>query len=525
MAKSGINRLSTRVFDYWSLILLSVASGILTGLALNKIYWVLGLTGFVPVFYYFLKQNPNFKKVILAAIITSFFQSAFIYNWVFAVVANYTGGSLFFGFVAWLIMFLVNSIKIIFLFTIFTWFVRSIHQKQPSFLLVSLFIASSFVIADFVLEFLMRGFPWTYFFMGYTQAKNLYFIQMAEFGGVGVLTWIVIATNILLAFAIVNKKMKPLIFAVSMLGIVHIWSWIRIETIADNEQKKVKLALICDNSPTQLRWNEKRLNEYVGRLLELNQKALLTQPEIIVWNESVIPWTFEENDDFFEAIMKQSEGFNSYQLISYFTADKANPGYSSVSAYLIDEKGKVAGRYDKSELLAGIEKPLFSFLNTSLFQLPFFNQNGGGENIENKNPQTIQTKFGKIGIMICNESLQDATANTLREQGAEYLILLSNNNWFVNTALTRQHFYLTRIRAIENRSDIAVNANLGISGMIDYKGRIVKASDSEKPEVVTISIASHGCRLNFEFIRNVFYLVLLISILITILKRSRYEKF
>jgi apolipoprotein N-acyltransferase len=458
--------------------------------------------------------------------ITSLFQSAFIYNWVFAVVANYTGGSLFLGFVAWLIMFLVNSIKIIFLFSVFVWSVEFHKQKQPHFLLVTVFAASVFVLSDFVVEFLMRGFPWTYFFMGYTQAKNLYFIQMAEFGGVVILTWIVIATNVLLAFAIVNKKLKPFIFAVAMLGIVHLWGWIRIETIGNNEQKKVKLALICDNSPTKLRWNEKRLNEYVGRLLELNRKALLIQPDIIVWNESVIPWTFEENDDFFEAILKQSEGKDSYQLISYFTADKTNLGYSSVSAYLIDEKGKVAGRYDKSELLAGIEKPLFSFLNTSLFQLPFFNQNSGGENIENKNPQPIESKFGKIAIMICNESLQDATASKLREQGAEYLILLSNNNWFVNTALTRQHFYFTRIRAIENRLDIAVNANLGISGLIDYKGRIVKASDSEKPEVVTVSVASHGRRLNFELIRNVLYFILLILSFLTILKkRSKYEKF
>lgn len=520
-----MNRLSRIGFDKWLLIFLATVSGILTGLALNKFFWVLGLTGFVPVFYYFLIQNPNFKKVVLSAMITSFFQSVFIYGWVVGVVSNYTGGSLFLGIVAWLIMFLVNSVKIIFLFSFFTWFAKFPKKKQPHFLLVTVFAASIFVLLDFALEFLMRGFPWTYFFMGYTQARNLFFIQMAEFGGVGVLTLIVIATNVLLAYTIINRNLRPLICALLMLGIVHLWGWIRIETIGNKEQGKVKLALICDNSPTQLRWNEKRLNEYVGRLLELNRKALLTQPEIIVWNESVIPWTFEENDDFFEAILKQAEGFKSHQLISYFTADKANPGYSSVSVYLIDEKGKIAGRYDKSELLAGIEKPLFSFLNTSLFQLPFFNQNGGGENIENKNPQPIESKFGKIGIMICNESLQDATASKLRKQGAEYLILLSNNNWFVNTALTRQHFYFTRIRAIENRLDIAVNANLGISGLIDYKGRIVKASDSDNPEVVALSVASHGRYLNFELIRNVLYLVLLISIFLTILKRSKYEKF
>jgi hypothetical protein len=51
MGKSGINSLSSRVFDNWSSILLAMVSGILTGLALNRFFWLLALTGFVPVFY------------------------------------------------------------------------------------------------------------------------------------------------------------------------------------------------------------------------------------------------------------------------------------------------------------------------------------------------------------------------------------------------------------------------------------------------------------------------------------------
>jgi apolipoprotein N-acyltransferase len=512
-------------FNFWSLIVVATLSGILTGLACNKIIWFLGLTGFVPVFYYYLKQNPNLKKIVATSIITSFFMSLFIYGWVFGVVSNYTGGSYYLGIVVWLIMFLINSLKIIFLFSIFVRYVRFDRKKQPHILLVTVFAASLFVATDFVLEFLMRGFPWAYFFVGYSQAVNLYFIQIAEFGGVGILTWAVIAINVLIAFSITNKSLKPSIYAFTMVGIIHLYGWIRVETSENVSKEKVKLALICDNSPTQLRWNEKRLNEYVNRLFELNRKALLTRPDIIVWNESVIPWTFNEDDDFFKAIIKQSEGTGASHLISYFTADTSNPGYSSVSAYLIDESGKVTGRYDKSELLAGVEKPLLSFLNTSLFQLPFFNQNAGGENIENTDPRPIESKFGKIGIMICNESLQDATAKILRERGAEYLILLSNDNWFANTALTRFHFYFTRIRAIENRLDIAINANLGISGLIDSKGRIVKTSNTNAPEILTIDIGKRNPRFDSALIQKLFQIITFILLILTVLKRSKYEKF
>jgi apolipoprotein N-acyltransferase len=49
---------------------------------------------------------------------------------------------------------------------------------------------------------------------------------------------------------------------------------------------------------------------------------------------------------------------------------------------------------------------------------------------------------------------------------------MSNDGWFRDTWLVRQHFYNARLRAVETRKDIVINSNNGWSGFIDAAGRI-----------------------------------------------------
>ena len=68
------------------------------------------------------------------------------------------------------------------------------------------------------------------------------------------------------------------------------------------------------------------------------------------------------------------------------------------------------------------------------------------------------------------------------------MINITNDSWFGNFSGPYQHFYLSRLRAVEfNKSLIRVSNN-GISALIDNKGTIINYSNLNKKEVINTEI-------------------------------------
>jgi len=57
--------------------------------------------------------------------------------------------------------------------------------------------------------------------------------------------------------------------------------------------------------------------------------------------------------------------------------------------------------------------------------------------------------------------------------GAEFLVTLTNDAWYGDTAAPWQHFRAARFRAAESRRYVLRAAITGVSGVIDPYGRVV----------------------------------------------------
>jgi apolipoprotein N-acyltransferase len=247
-----------------------------------------------------------------------------------------------------------------------------------------------------------------------------------------------------------------------------VWGWLLLVVFERSvnsaaQQPAFKLAILQQHIPPEIQWDQANGNALVQRLLQQERGCVAQDPNMILWSESAIPWTYSPNDDLVQELIHHSASANISHILGMNTAVRDD--VVGNSAYCLLPDGKLAGRYDKVRPLLFIEQPWHGL------SLPFFSANGYSV-LPGKNNLPLPTPFGKAGILICNESaLPEAAASTVM-QGAQFLLNLSNDGWFRNTYLVSSHFYNARLRAVETRKDLAINSNNGQCGLVSASGRI-----------------------------------------------------
>lgn len=86
--------------------------------------------------------------------------------------------------------------------------------------------------------------------------------------------------------------------------------------------------------------------------------------------------------------------------------------------------------------------------------------------------------------IICYESIFGDYVTGFCRHGAELLFISTNDGWWGNTPGHRQHAEYARLRAIENRRDIARSANTGISAFISQRGDVLQRTAYWEPAVI-----------------------------------------
>ena len=236
----------------------------------------------------------------------------------------------------------------------------------------------------------------------------------------------------------------------------------------------IKVALLSENIAADMRWNDQTGDSLVNIFFALNKEAAKLNPDLIVWSETAVPWTYSENDPFLENIF--SVRTNSYQLIGMLQKGHSEEEVYN-SALLFDGDGILTGQYDKIDLLSALEKPLFPGLSKA--KLSFLAEGLMDNILPGSQRNILQTPLGKFGVMICNESLLPGATRELKRKGINLLVVMSNDGWFAGTQVVQHHFYFNRFRAMENHIPVIVNSNMGISGFIDANGKIIAQKKSD----------------------------------------------
>ncbi len=135
--------------------------------------------------------------------------------------------------------------------------------------------------------------------------------------------------------------------------------------------------------------------------------------------------------------------------------------------------------YHKSKLVVGVENFPYQNLLRPIFGDVMIDLGG---TVMMKTKQTKRSIFTgtdgtKVAPIICYESVYGDYVTGYVKNGADFLAIITNDAWWGDTQGHKQHLSYARLRAIENRRDVARSANTGISAFIDQRGDITKQLD------------------------------------------------
>ena len=160
--------------------------------------------------------------------------------------------------------------------------------------------------------------------------------------------------------------------------------------------------------------------------------------------------------------------------------------YEAYNAALMVQADRPVDVYHKSKLVAGVEKLPFEGLLGSLDYLSIDMGGTTGSLGVQQERSVMRTADEGIAVapVICYESVFGDHVAPHVQNGASLIAIMTNDGWWGQSPGYRQHLAYGRLRAIENRRDIARSANTGISCFIDQLGGVHQATHWWEPSAI-----------------------------------------
>ena len=177
--------------------------------------------------------------------------------------------------------------------------------------------------------------------------------------------------------------------------------------------------------------------------------------------------TFVSNSFIFKALSKI---YNADFIVGLDDYDIENNRSYNAAFYFSNNEIQ---RYEKQILVPISEYIPFRFLKK--IAKDRYNIEGSFSNGE-KNK--IFSKY-KYSVSICYEETFSYFMRKQKLDGAALFVNITNDGWFYNSKLPKQHYYLAKVRAIENGTAIVRSCNTGVTCAIDGLSRVIESIDEE----------------------------------------------
>jgi apolipoprotein N-acyltransferase len=228
--------------------------------------------------------------------------------------------------------------------------------------------------------------------------------------------------------------------------------------------------------------------------VDLHRRLTGDPPDLAIWGESALdPESLSDLDEVRDTIADVGSpvllGSTSRDIE---TSETRGPIYNQ--AVVFDGGGAVVDVYRKTHLVPYGEyipwKAMVGWIS-ALDQIGY--ELAPGEAVHTLSAPGLPT----FAAPICFENSFPALDRSLVDQGAEFLVVLTNNASYGETAASAQHLQMSRMRAIEDGRWVIHAAVSGISAFIDPSGRTYDETELFQPSIIRRTIRASSDRTPF----------------------------
>ena len=448
---------------------LALLSAILLVLAFPDFeYWFLAWFGLVPLLWAIEREKDSLAK-------------SFVAGWIFGIV-------FFFGTCWWLTFAPITyagfpaPLAYILLFgvTVVAGLFPALFAGLLS-LLINRFGRVAFVGAPFVwvvaelLRYWITGNNWNT--IGYSQAFGSNLKEFANFGGVGLVSFLLVFSNAAVSSALLNKGKSYFlaIIPVLLLGLSALPDFPDFDEAGRPKsanivavQPNVPMSGLTYDSYSELRRKHVQLSQAALAALQ-EQPSTSGRPTTVIFPESPMNFMFDEDPEFQDFVSRFASKNNVNVLFNSAEPDAQNKKYFN-SAVLVDTEGREIAQYDKIYLLPfgeSVPGPLQMIVPAFVGSFSF-----------GKEYDLLPLGDAKAGVMICFESHFGELSRRYVRDGADVLIEMTNDGYLGPTPVLRQHLANAVFRAVETNRPVLRVTNVGVTAYINERGEVLDPAES-----------------------------------------------
>ena len=339
-------------------------------------------------------------------------------------------------------------------------------------------LAAAWVSAEWLRGHLFTGFPWN--LVGYVVAGSDAFLQITALIGIYGTGFFVVLAAAMPATLSDNvapgsriRRFGPVL---GVLLLVAIW-WgggaLRLAGAQEGHVPDIRLRLVQANIAQHHKWQEERRRANLVRYLQLSSQTGSEAVTHIIWAETAVPYFLANDPDLARTIggLVRPGGL-VITGAPRTTTELERPPRVWNAVHAVEHDGTIAATYDKSHLLPFGEYVPFRWILRRLGVEKI--AAGQGDFQSGTGPKTLSlVGLPSLSPLVCYEAIFPGQV-TAPDSRPAWLLNLTNDAWFGNTAGPYQHFAMARVRAVEEGLPLVRVANTGISGVTDSYGRVVR---------------------------------------------------
>lgn len=388
--------------------------------------------------------------------------------------------------------------------------------RMAPFVVGAAWVAAEFVRGD------LEGNPWGT--MGYTQARVLPLVQIAEYTGVYGVSFLLVASNAALTDVVqALRARRPLlrelgkVAAVAGLAVaVAGFGAARLAAVEAEPPGDVPIAVVQGNIDLGARWRSdlygQNLKEY---LLQTRDSVREDPAEIVFWPENAMTF-FVEDEPLYRASIAQVIFDPPTQLVAGGPSKVSGARQVRNSAFLLEPSGEVVARYDKRVLL-----PFAEYYPAWLGWFVRRDFDGVREFTAGEETPPLPTAAGAASVVTCNEALFPRTVNQRVAQGSDYLVSLANDGWLGVHKYSDRVLDMVALRAIEHRRYVVRASSSGGSAIIAPSGRVLARADDFAAETLRGAIRPRRDVTPYGRLGDVFVALCVVAVSLSAWRGSR----